>query len=96
LSDEDLASVIVYLRSLAPVRRAVPKTELIFPVKYLIRSAPPYAPAPRVYRGLTDEDLKSMFAYVRAVPAVAHRVDNSKPLTACKRCNFTHGAGEQN
>ena len=40
LSDEDLASVIVYLRSLSPVRREVPKTELIFPVKYLIRSAP--------------------------------------------------------
>jgi mono/diheme cytochrome c family protein len=40
LSDEDLASVIVYLRSMPPVRRAVPRTELIFPVKYLIRSAP--------------------------------------------------------
>ena len=40
LSDEDLASVIVYLRSIPPVQRAVPKTELIFPVKYLIRSAP--------------------------------------------------------
>src|SRR5688572_8083215 len=40
LSDEDLASIIVYLRSLPPVRRAVPKTELIFPVKYLIRSVP--------------------------------------------------------
>ena len=40
LSDEDLASVIVYLRSIPPVRREIPKTELIFPVKYLIRSAP--------------------------------------------------------
>jgi mono/diheme cytochrome c family protein len=40
LSDEDLASVIVYLRSIPPVQRAVPKTELIFPVKYLIRNAP--------------------------------------------------------
>ena len=49
-----------------------------------------------VYRGLTDEDLKSMFAYVRTVPPVAHRVDNSKPPMACKLCGFTHGAGEQN
>ena len=49
-----------------------------------------------VYRGLTDDDLKSIFAYVRAVPAVAHRVDNSKPPTACKQCGFTHGAGEEN
>jgi mono/diheme cytochrome c family protein len=40
LADEDLASVIVYLRSIPPVHREVPKTELTFPVKYLIRSAP--------------------------------------------------------
>jgi len=40
LSDEDLASIIVYLRSLPPVRRQQPKTDLIFPVKYLIRSVP--------------------------------------------------------
>ena len=40
MSDEDLASVIVYLRSIAPVRKALPKTEIIFPVKYLIRSVP--------------------------------------------------------
>ena len=189
LSDEDLASVIVYLRSLTPVRRAVPKTELIFPVKYLIRSAPhplnDPVPAPDLstpvkrgdylvtiggcrdchtpqhngqrmaeldlaggfflrgpwgevasanitqapsgipyydeglfvevmrtgsakarklsqimpwwnLRGLTDEDLKSMFAYLRTVPSVAHRVDNSKSPTACKRCGFAHGAGDQN
>ncbi len=179
LSDEDLASVIVYLRSIPPVRRAVPKTELIFPVKYLIRSAPqpvtepvgepdtstaceawglsrddrrlprlPYAHGTRAahgaarsrrrfllrgpwgevasanitqspsgipyydealfldvmrtgwvkarqlsqimpwwyFRNMTDEDLKSMFAYLRTVPQVQHRVDNSKPPTACKLC----------
>jgi len=40
LSDEDLASIIVYLRSLAPIRRQWPITQLIFPVKYLIRSVP--------------------------------------------------------
>lgn len=189
LSDEDLASVIVYLRSLAPVRRVVPKTELIFPVKYLIRTAPrplyDSVPAPDTstpvkrgdylvtiggcrdchtpqhngqrmaeldlaggfsmrgpwgevasanitqapsgipyydenlfveamrtgwvkarklsqimpwwdIRGLSDEDLKSIFAYVRTVPPVPHRVDNSKPPTACKLCGFTHGAGDQN
>jgi mono/diheme cytochrome c family protein len=189
LSDEDLASVIVYLRSLPPVRREVPKTELIFPVRYLIRSVPqpvvaPVAepdkstaekrgeylvtiggcrdchtpqtngqrmmaldlsggfflrgawgevasanitPAPSGIpyydeglfrevmrtgwvkarmlapimpwwnlRGLTDDDLNSMFAYLRTVPAIPHRVDNSKPPTACKLCGFTHGAGDQN
>lgn len=40
LSDEDLASIIVYLRTLPPVRRPQPKTQIIFPVKYLIRSVP--------------------------------------------------------
>lgn len=48
MSDEDLASVIVYLRSLPPVHKQQPTTKLIFPVNYLIRSAPQplYAPVP--------------------------------------------------
>ena len=46
LSDEDLASVVVYLRSLPPVRKRWPATELIFPVKYLIRSVPEPLDAP--------------------------------------------------
>jgi mono/diheme cytochrome c family protein len=189
LSDEDLASVIVYLRSIPPVHRAVPKTELIFPVKYLIRAAPEpltqsvpapdrstavkrgeylvtiggcrdchtpqsqgqriaaldlaggfllrgpwgeaasanitgdpsgipyydealfldvmhtgYAKARKLsqimpwwnFRGLQDDDLKAIFAYLRTVPPVKHRVDNSKPPTKCKVCGFMHGAGDQN
>jgi hypothetical protein len=40
LPDEDLASIVVYLRSLPPVRNPLPKTEIIFPVKYFIRNAP--------------------------------------------------------
>ena len=40
MSDEDLASLIVYIRSLRPVRNPLPKTEIIFPVKYLIRNVP--------------------------------------------------------
>ncbi|HEY6943557.1 MAG TPA: c-type cytochrome, partial [Candidatus Acidoferrum sp.] len=40
MSDEDVASVVVYIRSLPPLRNALPPTEIIFPVKYLIRSAP--------------------------------------------------------
>jgi mono/diheme cytochrome c family protein len=40
LSDEDLASVVVYLRSLAPVRNPLPRSTVNFPVKYLVRSAP--------------------------------------------------------
>ena len=189
LSDEDLASMVVYLRSIPPVRRSVPKTELIFPVKYLIRSAPipvtepipepdlstpvkrgdylvtiggcrdchtPMQNGQRMeqfdlaggfllrgpwgevaaanitqspsgipyydealflevmrkgwvkarqlkpimpwwnYRHMTDEDLKSVFAYLKTVPQVQHRVDNSKPPTLCKLCGLTHGGGDQN
>ena len=40
MSDEDVASIVVYLRSLPPVHSQLPNTEIIFPVKYLIRSVP--------------------------------------------------------
>jgi mono/diheme cytochrome c family protein len=40
MSDEDLASIVVYLRSLPPVRHELSATEIIFPVKYLIRNVP--------------------------------------------------------
>jgi len=46
LSDEDLASIIVYIRSLPPLRKQRSQTELIFPVKYLIRSVPKPLDAP--------------------------------------------------
>ena len=189
LSDEDLASVIVYLRSIPPIRKALPSTEIISPVKYLMRSAPqPIAelvPEPDLstpvkrgqylvtvagcrdchtpqakgqpirglefaggfilegpwgrvasanitpdssgisyydealfmemihtgyvkarminqimpwedYRRLTDEDLKGIFAYLRTLKPVKHRVDNSEPPTYCKLCGSSHGAGNQN
>ncbi|MGC2196097.1 MAG: c-type cytochrome [Terriglobales bacterium] len=189
MSDEDLASVIVYLRSLPAVRNHLPKTEIIFPVKYLIRSVPqpvtsPVAPAAssdpvlrgaylvnlagcgdchtaqvkgqnvpgmafaggfpfpgpwgdvasanitpdasgisyydealflevlhtgqvkarklspimpiKVYQNLTDNDLTAMFAYLRTLKPVKHRVDNSQPATACKLCKQKHGAGSEN
>ena len=48
------------------------------------------------YRNMTDEDLKSLFAYLRTVRPVAHRVDNTEPLTDCKLCQQRHGFGERN
>ena len=45
-SDEDVASIAVYLRSVPPVRSELPKTEIIFPVKYLIRNVPEPVRAP--------------------------------------------------
>jgi hypothetical protein len=189
LSDEDLASVVVFLRSLAPVHRERPKTEIIFPVKYLIRSVPQpiTSPVPAFdlstpvkrgaylvtvagcadchtpqvkgqpvkglefaggipfkgpwgnvasanitsdasgisyydealfvqvlrtgyvkarelnqimpwwdYRGMTDDDLKAIFAYLRTLPPVKHRVDNSEVAGECKLCGNRHGAGNLN
>jgi len=189
MSDEDLASVVVYMRSLPPIHHELPKTEIISPVKYLMRTAPEpvtaavsapdpsnrvqwggylvnmagcddchtpmlqgkplpglnfaggqvfkgawgttvsanitpdasgigyydealfiqvmrtgYVKARRLdtlmpveeFRGLTDDDLKAMFAYLRTLKPVRHRVDNTEPPTYCKLCRATHGAGDQN
>lgn len=189
MSDEDLASVVVYLRSQAPVRNPLPKTEIIFPVKYLIRSVPESVTAPvpapdsstptargtylvdmagctdchtpqkqgqpikglefaggfvlegpwgRVasanitpdatgipyydaqlftqtirtgavkarslnpimpwpnYRGMNDQDLGDIFAYLRMLRPVAHRVDNTEAATICRICGGTHGLGDKN
>ena len=46
MSDEDLASVVVYIRSLPAVRNPLPVTEIVSPVKYLIRNAPEPLTAP--------------------------------------------------
>lgn len=40
MTDEDLASVVVYLRSLTPIRNVLAASEVNFPVKYLIRGVP--------------------------------------------------------
>jgi mono/diheme cytochrome c family protein len=188
LADEDVASIVVYLRSIAPVRNPLPATRVNFPVNYLIRAVPqpltspvsgPGPQASPVDRGkylvtvgcgchtladhkgpikgleyaggeylkgpwgeatsanitpdasgisyydegtfiqvmrtgfvkarklssimpfgefanLTDGDLKAIFAYLRTLPPVTHRVDNSLPPTYCKLCRLKHGGGEQN
>lgn len=40
MSDEDLASVVVYLRSIPAVRNAVPRTELKFPMSRIVNTIP--------------------------------------------------------
>jgi hypothetical protein len=40
MSDEDIASIVVYLRSVPAVRHPQPKTRISFPVNYLIRAVP--------------------------------------------------------
>jgi hypothetical protein len=48
------------------------------------------------YRNLTDDDLKAIFAYLRTLKPVKHRVDNTEVPSACKLCKQKHGAGQQN
>jgi cytochrome c553 len=189
MSDEDLASVVVFLRSLPPVRNPLPASRIIFLVKYLIRNAPepltsPVPPADfstpaqrgeylariggcadchtpqkrgqpiagmnfsggtvmtgpwgsvatanitpdpsgisyydeklfddvmrtgfvharrlsvimpwQYYRGMTEQDLSDIFAYIKSLPAVAHRVDNTETPTPCKKCGNVHGLGDKN
>jgi mono/diheme cytochrome c family protein len=48
------------------------------------------------YARMTDSDLKDLFAYLRSLPPVHHRVDNSLPPTYCRICKGRHGGGDQN
>ena len=187
LSEEDLASVVVYIRSLEPVHNSLPKTSLPFwlqrvvlgepqpiwsPVpepdlssavkrgEYLVRIAgcadchtpekgmPPHpvpdlafgggsgfgevasaniTPDPSgisyydealfieamrtgrvkarslklpmpwpIYKNMTDDDLKAVFAYLRTLKPVHHLVDNTELPTQCKICGEKHGLGDHN
>jgi hypothetical protein len=48
------------------------------------------------FRGMTDEDLKAIFAYLQTLTPVRHLVDNTEPSTPCKLCGTSHGAGNTN
>lgn len=190
MSDEDLASVIAYLRTVTPIRRQIPVTEAPFPVNRFINAVPepitgsvaapdlstpekrgeylvtmsgcadchtpldergqPRAglafaggsvfenPVGRVvsvnitpdpsgipyytedlfieairtgvvrarklhpqmpyliYRNMTDDDLRAVFAYVKTLKPVRHRITNSDPPTDCPLCKTKHGLGDQN
>jgi mono/diheme cytochrome c family protein len=189
MSDEDLASIVVYIRSVPPVRNQLPMTQLPFPEKYLLNNVPqpvnaPVAgpdvsnpakrgqylvsmaacidchtpqdkgqpipnmefaggflfhepkgdvvstnitPAPSgiayynegtfiqalrqgkvgarplhatmpyyFFGKMTDDDLKSIFAFLKTVKPVKHQVDNFEPPTFCRLCKQKHGFGATN
>ena len=48
------------------------------------------------YKNLSDEDLKGIFAFLKTLKPVQHRVDNTEPPTPCKRCGSRHGLGARN
>jgi mono/diheme cytochrome c family protein len=184
LSDEDLDSIIVYIRSLEPVRNPLPKRQLPFALLRLINSAPQPImtsvhdeitdqvsrgrylakiahcgechtpknsmgkPVPGMefaggndfggpvvsanitpdpsgisyydeklfistlrtghvgarplnnpmpwwfFKNMKDDDLRAIFAYLKTVKPVHHRVDNSENAAECKLCNHKHGGAE--
>jgi mono/diheme cytochrome c family protein len=51
---------------------------------------------PALVKNLSDDDLKAMFAYLKTIKPISHRVDNAEPAALCKVCGFKHGAGGQN
>ena len=57
-SDEDLASIVVFIRSLAPVRKTPPPPEIPFPVNRLINSVPEPLTVP-----VTQPDRSNPVAY---------------------------------
>lgn len=44
----------------------------------------------------TDDDLKAIFAYLRTLTPVHHRVDNSEPVAYCRICRRRHAGGALN
>ena len=48
------------------------------------------------FKGMKDDDIKDIFAYLKSVPPVKHRVSNTDAPTKCEVCGQTHGLGEFN
>jgi mono/diheme cytochrome c family protein len=48
------------------------------------------------FANITDDDLRDMWAYLKSLPPVKHRVSNTEPPTLCPLCNQQHGLGDLN
>ena len=72
LPDEDLAAVIVYLRSLPPVRNSLPESKVNFPVNYLIRSIPEPLTAPVAPPDLSTPEKRGEYLAALASCADCH------------------------
>lgn len=71
MTDEDLASVIVYLRSVPPVRHELPPSAVPFPVSRLINSAPQPITAP-VTADLSTPEKRGQYLTTIAACADCH------------------------
>jgi hypothetical protein len=80
MTGEDLASVVVYLRSIPPIRHAVPVSALIFPLNLIVKTMP------QPLSGPVGEK-------VRNTPA--ERGEYLMTLASCKDCHSTRDARDQ-
>ena len=69
LSDEDVASIVVYLRSLKPIHNELPKMDPGFPLRYIIRNMPQPVIEPVSYRFANSVERGKHLAAVSACVA---------------------------
>ena len=63
----------------------------------MVKARPLHPQMPWVlYRNMTNEDLRAIFAFLKTIKPAKHRVDNSKPPSGCPACGQRHGAGDEN
>jgi mono/diheme cytochrome c family protein len=48
------------------------------------------------FKNMTDGDISDIFAYLKTLKPVKHRISNTDPPTPCPLCKQTHGLGELN
>lgn len=75
LSDEDLASVVVYLRSVPEVRNPLPPSHVKFPVNYLVQGAP--EPVTEAVQGPDPADRIATGKYLAGLGCGCHRAVES-------------------
>ena len=85
LDDEDVKAIVVYLRTIPPVRTGRVGGRIlnhVMPFEW--------------FRNMTDEDIGDIWAYLQTITPVKHRVSNTDPPTPCPVCNQSHGLGDLN
>jgi mono/diheme cytochrome c family protein len=48
------------------------------------------------YRGMSDTDLRAIYAFLGTLKPVSHFIDNSVAPTPCRKCGTPHGLGNKN
>jgi mono/diheme cytochrome c family protein len=82
MTDEDVAAVVVYLRSLPPVRNAVPRSELVFPLNHIVKTIPQPLTAPVVAHRSPTPEQRGEYLVTLAACKICHTPvdDRGEPL----------------